>query len=68
MCAWAEGTGTLGRKIDALTLEAAETLARPVKHCQDCCEVTPCICEIALATEWRMTHAEQLHEALEGRR
>lgn len=71
-CAWAEGTGTLGR-IERSGFQTATALIptpRPEldERCPDCDGHPNCICEIALATEWRMTHAEMLHEATEGRR
>ena len=69
--AWAGG-GTLAAKIDRLTLEAAETLAlagvRSSKpRCDDCDGFPNCICEIADA-QYLMTRAEQLDDALNGRR
>ena len=70
--AWACG-GTLAAKIDALTLEAAAKLAAPTPRPEldervcDCDGFPNCICEIADA-QYLMTRAEQLDDALNGRR
>ena len=69
--AWAGG-GTLAAKIDKSGIDAALSLAlagvrssEPL--CDDCDGHPNCICEIADA-QYPMTRAEQLDDALNGRR